>query len=53
MHIEHKAGDKMFVDYAGDKLAATTGIEWTPLANLDGPTRKLSSVDLSVRITPI
>ena len=20
MHIEHKAGDKMFVDYAGDKL---------------------------------
>jgi len=21
MHIEHKAGDKMFVDYAGDKLA--------------------------------
>ena len=21
MHIEHKVGDKMFVDYAGDKLA--------------------------------
>ena len=20
MHIKHKAGDKMFVDYAGDKL---------------------------------
>jgi transposase len=23
MHIEHKAGDKMFVDYAGEKLAIT------------------------------
>jgi transposase len=23
MHIEHKAGDKMFVDYAGEKLAYT------------------------------
>jgi transposase len=23
MHIEHKAGDKLFVDYAGDKLALT------------------------------
>jgi len=23
MHIEHKAGDKMFVDYAGDKLVIT------------------------------
>jgi transposase len=23
MHIEHKAGDKMFVDYAGEKLALT------------------------------
>jgi predicted transcriptional regulator len=30
MHIEHKAGDKMFVDYAGDKLVivdSTTGKE--------------------------
>ena len=32
---------------------ATTGMEWTPLANLDGPIRKLSFFDLSVRITPI
>lgn len=31
MHIEHKAGEVMFVDWAGDKLAAingTTGLEW-------------------------
>ena len=25
MHINHKAGDKMFVDYAGDKLRYTDG----------------------------
>jgi transposase len=31
MHLEHKAGEEMFVDWAGDKLVvenATTGKEW-------------------------
>lgn len=23
MHLEHKAGDKMYIDYAGEKLSIT------------------------------